>query len=156
MHSTILSVGQKMPAWCVEACNEYLKRLPRFFPCQLIEIPASGRSKTKTEWQCKKEEGEKILQKISPLDTVIALDLKGQQWSTTDLSQQMKNWQQDGKNLKFIIGGADGLSEDCIKGAQFHWCLSALTFPHAIARILVVEQLYRAATLLANHPYHRE
>jgi 23S rRNA (pseudouridine1915-N3)-methyltransferase len=156
MHCHILMVGQKMPKWCVLACEEYAKRLQRFIKCNLSEIPCATRHKTGTVLAYKEEEGRKILQKISKDDHVIALEVTGQPWSTPQFSKEISTWQQQGKNLVFLIGGPDGLSAECLKRANQLFSLSALTFPHAIARMLLLEQLYRAFSLLANHPYHRE
>ncbi|HRE32868.1 MAG TPA: 23S rRNA (pseudouridine(1915)-N(3))-methyltransferase RlmH, partial [Candidatus Berkiella sp.] len=98
----------------------------------------------------------KLLQKNSPTDKVIALDVQGQAFSTQTLATNIANWQQEGNRLVFLIGGPDGLSEACLKRANVKWSLSMLTFPHVLARVILLEQLYRATSLLANHPYHRE
>jgi 23S rRNA (pseudouridine1915-N3)-methyltransferase len=146
MHSIIISVGNKMPPWCKLACDDYIKRLQHFLKCALLEIPVSNPL----------DEGRKILQKINNGDTVISLEVLGQAWSTPELSQKLSRWKMEGNNLVFIIGGPDGLSPLCIERATHHWSLSALTLPHALARVIVCEQLYRAGSILANHPYHRE
>jgi len=106
--------------------------------------------------QYKEEEGRKILQKIPAGDHVIALDVQGRPWSTTRLSEELANWKLVGKNIHFVIGGPDGLSAECLARANQRWSLSDLTFPHPLVRVILLEQLYRAASILANHPYHRE
>lgn len=152
----ILAIGQKMPGWAVAACEEYFVRLQRFMKCALLDIPSATRQKNVDVESYKEEEGLKLLQKIAPTDKVIALDVKGQAFSTTAIAQNIASWQQEGNKLVFLIGGPDGLSNACLKRANVKWSLSALTFPHTLARVILLEQLYRASSLLANHPYHRE
>lgn len=156
MQCQILAVGNKMPAWCNIACAEYAKRLSRFLKYSFLEIPPAPRLKATPILDNKDEEGRKLLQKIPSSHYVIALDEHGQGWSTTDLAKKMASWQQQGRDLSFLIGGPDGLSSDCLERANVHWSLSALTFPHPLVRVLLLEQLYRAMSLLANHPYHRD
>ncbi len=156
MQCQIVAVGQKMPKWCILACEDYLTRLQRFMKCTLVECPAAKRHKAGNAADYKEDEATKILQKISPDDHVIALDVAGTGWSTLKLSEELASWQQRGKDLIFLIGGPDGLSQKCIARANQRWSLSALTFPHALVRVLLLEQLYRAGSVLTNHPYHRE
>lgn len=145
-----------MPRWCELACEEYAKRLQRSLKCTLIEIPTPTRHKPSDSLLCKEKEGRKILEKIHPQEIVIALDVLGENWSTPTLAKRISTWQQKGQDLTFVIGGPDGLSSDCLSKANQRWSLSALTFPHALVRVLLYEQLYRAMSILANHPYHRE
>lgn len=156
MQCQILAIGQKMPNWAASACEEYFMRLQRFMKCHLLDISSSTRQKNTDAAVYKEEEGTKLLQKISPSDKVIALDVKGKAFSTPELANQINLWQQEGSKLVFLIGGPDGLSDRCLKRANVKWSLSALTFPHTLARVILLEQLYRATSLLANHPYHRE
>lgn len=156
MQCQILAVGQKLPRWATDACEDYFTRLQRFMKCHLFDIASSTRQKNYDANAYKEEEGTKLLQKISPTDKVIALDVKGQAFSTQSLATNIANWQQEGNRLVFLIGGPDGLSEACLKRANVKWSLSMLTFPHVLARVILLEQLYRATSLLANHPYHRE
>lgn len=156
MQCHILAVGQKMPKWCALACEEYAKRLQRFLKCTLTEIPIATRHKPSEALLYKEEEGRKILQKIHPQDKVIALEVTGKSWSTPFLAKSLSDWQLQGHNIVFVIGGPDGLSQACLSRANLQWSLSDLTFPHALARVVLFEQLYRAASILANHPYHRE
>lgn len=149
MQCQVIAVGQKMPSWCRQACEEYAKRLTRFLTYSFIEIPTDPQGN-------KENEGRKILQKIPSQHCVIALDERGKSWSTTDFSKKMANWQQQSQDLSFIIGGPNGLSAACLERANIQWSLSALTFPHPLVRVLLLEQFYRAMSLLANHPYHRE
>lgn len=148
----LIAIGNKMPPWIIAGFRDYAKRLPFF---QLLEIPAEKRTKTVGIEQLIKREGEKILSVIPPGNRVIALEVKGSAWSTEQLSLKLKTWQIDGRNIDLLIGGPDGLASACLQRAEEKWSLSALTLPHPIARIVVVEQMYRAYSILQNHPYHR-
>lgn len=156
MHLTILAVGHKMPTWCKLACDNYLLWLQKFIKCSLIEIPPAKRHKTGSKDLYQAEEARLILPKISPDDIVIALEVRGKALSTPQLANMLESTKQLGKNIAFMIGGPDGLSATCIARANQQWSLSALTFPHALARVILLEQLYRGASILANHPYHRD
>ena len=156
MHCTILAVGQKMPNWCKIACEDYALRLQRMLKCSLVEIPPALRNKSNHIQTYKEDEFKKIQQKILPGDLVIALDCKGESWTTPQLSQKIAKWQLEGNNLCFVIGGPDGLDKACLDRANTKWSLSPLTFPHMMVRVILFEQLYRAASMLSNHPYHRE
>lgn len=100
-------------------------------------------------------EGEKILAAIKPKSLVIALDDQGKQWSTPELACNLQRWRESGQDVSLLIGGADGLAEECLQKAQNIWSLSKLTFPHQLVRVIVAEQIYRAWTIINNHPYHR-
>jgi 23S rRNA (pseudouridine1915-N3)-methyltransferase len=95
------------------------------------------------------------MQKLKSTERVIALDEHGQQWSTAELAEHLSEWQSAGRDLSLLIGGPDGIAEDCLARADSRWSLSNLTFPHGLARVVVAEQLYRAWTVLSGHPYHR-
>ncbi len=156
MQCFVIAVGNKMPSWCTLACEEYLTRLRHTMKCSLIEIPPAKRHKAGSVSQYKEEEGTKILQKVPSGCHVVALEVKGNAWDTPKVATSLSSWQQQGKDIAFIIGGPDGLSEKCLTRANQLWSLSALTFPHALARVVLLEQLYRAWSILSNHPYHRE
>ncbi|PHS23247.1 MAG: 23S rRNA (pseudouridine(1915)-N(3))-methyltransferase RlmH [Methylophaga sp.] len=155
MKLNLLAVGTKMPAWVTDGYQQYAKRLPRECSLHLYEIAPAKRGKSGSAAQWMREEGERLLAAIPDDHHVVALDVKGKTWSTEQLSQQLQNWQQDGRDVSLIVGGPDGLSEDCLTRANQKWSLSALTFPHPLVRIVMAEQLYRAWTVLQNHPYHR-
>ena len=150
-----ITVSSKPPSWVSEGFQEYAKRLSSVCGLELIEIPVEKRNNQKNMQPFIEREGEKILAAIKPSHTVIALDLQGKMWSTEELSQRLAGWQLEGKNIDLLIGGPDGLSPACLKRAQFKWSLSPLTLPHLMVRILLAEQLYRAWTILQNHPYHK-
>jgi 23S rRNA (pseudouridine1915-N3)-methyltransferase len=101
------------------------------------------------------EEGEKMQEAIPASNRVVALDLSGKHWSTEQLSETLARWLADGRNVSLLVGGPDGLAPACLNRADERWCLSTLTFPHPLVRIILAEQLYRAWSLLNNHPYHR-
>ncbi len=156
MKLLILAVGNKMPSWISEGYNEYAKRMPREARLELIEIKPEARISGKTPEQMMEAEAQRILAAL-PADMLrIALDERGTTPTTKQLSQQMQGWMQQGRDVAFIIGGADGLHASIKQQAQSLIALSALTLPHGMVRVLLAEQLYRAWSLLHNHPYHRE
>lgn len=151
----ILAIGTKMPSWVTEGYNEYAKRFPPSCKLELIEIPAEKRAKQSDLKRLTQREGEKILSTIKPNNRVIALDVHGQPWNTLQLSEHLKVWHLEGRNIDLLIGGPDGLAPDCLKKAETKWSLSPLTLPHPLVRIVLAEQLYRALTIMQGHPYHR-
>lgn len=164
MRIRLLAVGNKLPSWIQEGFHVYAKRFPPPYSFELVEIPPEKRGKTSnprekqagtSAQQIIEREGEKILAAIKPGNLVIALEIKGQPWSTEKLSAQLEKWQLDGRPVDILIGGPDGLSDKCRQKADIQWSLSPLTLPHPLVRIIVTEQLYRAISLLNNHPYHR-
>jgi 23S rRNA (pseudouridine1915-N3)-methyltransferase len=147
MRLIIIAVGHKMPDWVSIACNDYLKRMPADCNIELKEIkPDLSPAK----------EAIKINAAIPKGVRIIALDERGKDLSTQALANQLAQWRQDGGDIAFLIGGADGLDASLKQKADAIWRLSSLTLPHAMARVLLTEQLYRAWTILQGHPYHRE
>ena len=155
MHIRVLAVGTKMPAWVDSGVQEYQKRLPREWKFDWVELAVGHRGKSQAIHKAIDAEGEAMLAAIKPKEHVIALDVKGKVWSTAQLAQQASQWQMSGQNVALLIGGPDGLSSKCLSRANQRWSLSALTLPHPLVRIVLVEQLYRSWTLLNNHPYHK-
>jgi len=155
MKLNMLAVGTKMPAWVTDGYLEYAKRLPRECSLNLHEVNPAKRGKSGSATQWMREEGDRILNQIPDNHHVVALDVKGKAWSTEQLAQQLKQWLADGRDVSLIIGGPDGLDQRCLQRADQTWSLSALTLPHPLVRIVMAEQLYRAWTVLQNHPYHR-
>lgn len=155
MRLGILAVGGKMPAWVNEGVKEYEKRLPRELKISWRDIPLARRGRDTSPEKLCATEGEQLLKAIPAGDRVIALDVKGRRVSTEDLAARLKDWQMSGDSVSFVIGGPDGLSPACLERADMRWSLSDLTLPHPLVRVLLVEQLYRAWTITANHPYHR-
>jgi 23S rRNA (pseudouridine1915-N3)-methyltransferase len=155
MKLKVIAVGTKMPPWVEMGVQEYSKRLPRDMPLEFIEIPIGNRAKNANLARAVKQESDQILTQVKPQDHVIALEVTGSNWSTEKLAKQMQNWQMQGQNIIFLIGGPDGLSDACRARANQQWSFSALTLPHPIVRIILSEQLYRAWSITQNHPYHR-
>ncbi len=144
-----------MPAWVQTACAEYIKRMPRELTIEMVEIKPDKRAGGKNSAAVQASEAKRILEAAGK-DHLIACDEHGSQTTTQELSSMLQSWQSLGKNISIIIGGADGLDNDLKKQAASLLGLSKLTLPHAFARILLCEQLYRAHAILQSHPYHRE
>ena len=156
MKLIILAVGHKMPSWISEGFNEYSKRMPREAKIELVEIKPEPRTTGKSVVQIMEAEAQRI-QAALPKDVLrIVLDERGKHWTTRQLTEQMKDWLSGGRDVAFIIGGADGLHESVRTSAHQLLALSAMVLPHGMVRVLLAEQLYRAHSLLHNHPYHRE
>ena len=144
-----------MPTWVTEGFQDYAKRLPRECELVLREIAPGKRGKNADLARIREEEGERILASLSRDDQVIALEVGGKPWDTVQLSNQVKDWMRDGRRIALMVGGPEGLSDACRARANQLWSLSPLTLPHPIVRIIVAEQIYRAWSLINNHPYHR-
>lgn len=155
MQLNLVAVGTRMPAWVDTGYKEYARRLPRECSLILKEIPLAQRSKSQPVARAVKEEGKRMLAALSDRQQVVALDVKGRNWSTEQLALQLDNWMQDGRDVSFLVGGPDGLAADCLQRAGLTWSLSALTLPHPLVRVVLAEQLYRAWSLNTGHPYHR-
>jgi len=151
----IISVGHRMPDWVELGCAEYLKRMPREMPVEIIEIKPDKRASGKNAVQVQEAESKRIIE-AAGRDYLIALDEHGQEVTTLQLSERMKNWLGGGRDVSLVIGGADGLHTDVKTRAGWLWSLSKLTLPHGMVRVLLAEQLYRAHSVINNHPYHRE
>ena len=156
MKIRLLAVGQKMPKWVQQTFNDYNKRLPKNQQVELQEITPVHRSKTTNTQKAKQEEGYSIISFLKPQEKLILLDEFGTALSTKSLAQSIKKWQMNSFDIAIVIGGADGVSEDVKQKAYQKWSLSLLTFPHPLVRVIMMEQIYRAYSLIANHPYHRE
>jgi len=145
-----------MPEWISAGFNEYAKRMPREAKTELLEIKPEPRTSGKTTTQIMEAEAQRIKSALPASCLRIALDERGANWTTRQLADRMQQWMGEGRDVAFIIGGADGLHQSVKENAQQLLALSALTLPHAMVRVLLAEQLYRAHSLLHNHPYHRE
>ncbi|MDE2309994.1 MAG: 23S rRNA (pseudouridine(1915)-N(3))-methyltransferase RlmH [Betaproteobacteria bacterium] len=156
MKLLVVAVGHKMPDWISAGFNEYAKRMPREAKIELVEIRPEPRTTGKNVTQIMEAEAQRILAALPQGVLRIALDERGSHLTTRQLAQQMQGWLSGGRDVAFIIGGADGLHESVKNGVQQLLALSAMTLPHGMVRVLLAEQLYRAYSLLHNHPYHRE
>lgn len=155
MKIKLLAVGEHMPAWVKQAYLEYAKRLPSSLTLELQEISLIKRSKNADLQRLMRDEGKQMLASIAPTDKVIALTIDGQNYSSEELANEVKQWQAEGNNIALLIGGPEGLTTECLARANNRWSLSNLTFPHQLVRIIIAEQIYRAWTILQGHPYHR-
>lgn len=144
-----------MPNWVETACAEYTKRMPREMTVEIVEIKPDKRATGKNSAQVQEVEGKRIIE-AAGRDYLIALDEHGQEVNTLQLADRMKNWLSGGRDVALVVGGTDGLHADIKARADWLWSLSKLTLPHGMVRVLLAEQLYRAHSVINNHPYHRE
>ena len=151
----LICVGRRMPDWVESGYLEYAKRLPPECALNLIEVEPLRRGKTSGAEQAREEEALRIERCIPKGSGVVALDGRGQGWSTEDLARQLTGWMGEGRDRALLVGGADGLADSILARSDQCWSLSRLTFPHPLVRVILAEQIYRAWTLLKGHPYHR-
>lgn len=156
MQLLVAAVGQRMPAWVQQAWAEYAGRFTRGLSLELREVPLAKRSRNAVTDRLRAAEGQALLAAVPADYRIVALDERGRQWSTAELAGQLENWMRDERGVCFLVGGPDGLAEECRERAQDVWALGRLTLPHPMVRAILAEQLYRAWTITQNHPYHRE
>jgi 23S rRNA (pseudouridine1915-N3)-methyltransferase len=156
MKIKLVSVASKMPKWVEAGYQEFAKRLPKDCALELIEIPLSKRGKNADINRLMNKERDLILAKIQQQDHVCALEVNGKPHTTSQLAERLDAWKNMGKNIVLLVGGPEGLHQDCRDRANELWSLSNLTLPHPIVRIVLAETLYRAWSVNAGHPYHRE
>lgn len=155
MKGRLISVGERMPSWVAEGFAEYRKRLSRDLPLELVELPLGARGKGRDGARAIADEGAAVLAALPKDAHVVALDGRGKPWSSEQLAGQLAAWRMAGRDLAILIGGPDGHAAGVLARADQRWSLGPLTLPHMLVRLVVAEQLYRAATMLAGHPYHR-
>lgn len=155
MQIDLICVGQKMPLWVETGFKEYAKRLPTNYRLNLVQIPLQKRTKNSDLARLQRIEGERMLAKVNSDSLVIALDECGQMWDSSKLSTKLDHWSQEHSTVALLVGGPEGLPLECQQRAIQQWSLSKLTLPHQLVKIIVAEQLYRAWSMLNNHPYHR-
>ncbi len=155
MKIRLLTVSHKQPGWVHEACAEYEKRLPREWGFQLVEVKPDARTSGAPTEKVQAAEAVKLRQALGKNVRVVALDERGESWSTRAFADKLKRWQQDARDVAFVVGGADGLEPAFRDAADVRLSLSAMTMPHGLVRVVLIEQLYRAASVLAGHPYHK-
>jgi 23S rRNA (pseudouridine1915-N3)-methyltransferase len=155
VHIRLLAVGDRQPSWVDEAFAIYTERFQREWRFRKDVIPTVRRNKSGKSRKAIETEGDLILGKLGTTEQMILLDERGKQLSSKGLAGKLADWQHDGRDLCFIIGGPDGVSDVCRQRADLIWSLSQLTLPHGLARVLFAEQLYRAHSLHTGHPYHR-
>ncbi|MDE3011730.1 MAG: 23S rRNA (pseudouridine(1915)-N(3))-methyltransferase RlmH [Pseudomonadota bacterium] len=156
MRITVAAVGQRMPDWVKSACDDYVKRMPRDLPVQLIEVKPGARAEGRPIERAIEEERDRLKERLPADARLITLDERGSLWTTRELAGCVDSARQEVRDLVFLIGGADGLHAEFKGSGRIQFSLSRLTLPHALARVVLCEQLYRAASLLNNHPYHRD
>jgi len=155
MRIVLLAVGRRMPAWVDAGFAEYAKRLSGTVRLDLKTVASGQRGKGANPANSQQVEGRRLIAAVPAGSFVVALDGGGAHWGSLDLAQQFSAWMRRGDDITLLVGGADGLSGECLAHAVQQWSLGPLTFPHALVRVMVAEQLYRAWTVLSGHPYHR-
>jgi 23S rRNA (pseudouridine1915-N3)-methyltransferase len=155
MKARLIAVGERAPPWVAQGFGEYQKRLSHWLPLELVEIEPGLRGKGRDPTRAAFDEGQRVLAALPKSAHVIALDGRGKSWTSEQLAQRLEHWRGLGRDLALLIGGPEGHAPEVIARADEHWSLGPLTLPHMLVRLVAAEQLYRAAALLANHPYHR-
>ena len=154
MRIRLIAVGERMPGWVSAGYREYAHRLPRECALTLKEVPLPKRGKRPDRARLRAQEGDKLLAAAQGC-RIIALDAGGQAPDSAGLARWLEDWLAGGRDVALLVGGPDGLAPDCLQAAERRWSLSPLTLPHPLVRVVVAEQLYRAWSLINNHPYHR-
>ncbi len=154
MQLRLIAAGTRLPSWVNDGYEEYAARLTRDYKMELVEIALGTRSGSDTS-QAIRKEGEKMLAAIGERSYVVALQVTGKALTTENLAQFLRQRELDTREIAFCIGGPDGLAPEVDARASLRWSLSALTLPHALARVVVAEALYRAVSVIKGHPYHR-
>jgi 23S rRNA (pseudouridine1915-N3)-methyltransferase len=155
MKCRLIAAGTRLPDWVNSGFREYQKRLRTPLVLELHEIPVATRRAGENPQRAIVREGADMLAALGKDDYVVALEIAAKSMSTEQLSTWLAERMRDGRSLALLVGGPDGLSPACRERADQSWSLSPLTLPHALVRVVVAEQLYRAMSLLAGHPYHR-
>lgn len=156
MHLRLIAVGTRPPAWVRAAYDDYARRLGSRLRLTLAEIEPGPRSAGQSPRKAVEIEARKLLTALRPDELVVALDEQGTEMTTRELADWLAARMREGRDLAFLIGGPDGFAPEVLSRSDFTWALSRLTLPHALARVVLVEQLYRALSILTRHPYHRD
>ena len=151
----LLAVGTRVPAWVQGGFEDYARRLPGPYRLELTEIPPARWMRAGDVERLKREEGRRLLAAAPATAFLVALDVQGRMRSSEALARDLGIWQGSGRPVAFLVGGAEGLSDECLEAASDRWSLSPLVFPHALVRVILAEQLYRAYSSLTGQPYHR-
>ena len=155
MRVRLISVGSKMPGWVEDGYKEYSRRLGPDLKLDLVEIPLNRRSKGADVARLQEKEAGQMLSAVGQGDLLVTMEIMGQPWNTEKLADNMGDWMQSGRNVSLMVGGPEGLHPSCTARADLRWSLSPLTLPHPLVRVVLAEQIYRAWSILKNHPYHK-
>ena len=155
MKLEVVTVGNRPPSWLRDGLDEYRRRIPREWGLSLREIPLPKRTKGALTQALVRAEFEKIRSISVPHSRKVVMATTGKIWSSEDLTSHLRNWLKDYQMVQFFVGGPDGLDKALLDSADDIWSLSRLTFPHAFVPVLILEQIYRAWTMIKHHPYHR-
>lgn len=155
MKCRLIAAGTRLPEWVNQGFREYQKRLRAPLVLELSEIPLGARRAGEGPQRAMAREGSNMLAAVGPKDYVVALEVTGPSMTTEGLSAWLSLRLREARPLAMLIGGPDGLAPECRERADESWSLSPLTLPHALVRVVVAEQIYRAMSILAGHPYHR-
>jgi 23S rRNA (pseudouridine1915-N3)-methyltransferase len=155
MRVRLISVGSKMPSWVEDGYREYSRRLGADLKLDLVEIALNKRSKGADVSRLQEKEANQMLSAVGQGDLIVTMEIKGKPWSTEQLAENMGGWMHSGRNVSLMVGGPEGLHSSCMAKADLRWSLSPLTLPHPLVRVVVAEQVYRAWSILKNHPYHK-
>jgi 23S rRNA (pseudouridine1915-N3)-methyltransferase len=151
----LIAVGERVPDWVAAGYVDYAKRLSHWLPLELVEIAPGMRGKNRDAVRATSEEGARVIAAFPKNAHVVAVDGRGKMFSSGQLAKRLEHWRGQGRDLAFLIGGPEGHAPEVLAATHEQWSLGPLTLPHMLVRLVVAEQLYRAASLLANHPYHR-
>ncbi|MFN8901634.1 MAG: 23S rRNA (pseudouridine(1915)-N(3))-methyltransferase RlmH [Lysobacteraceae bacterium] len=155
MKTRLIAVGERAPGWVAEGYADYTKRLSRDLPLELVEVAPGMRGKGRDPARAMHDEGERVLAALPKQAWVVVLDGRGTPYTSEQLADRLASWRQQGRDLAFLIGGPEGHAPEVWARADERWALGPMTLPHMLVRLLVAEQLYRACSILGNHPYHR-
>jgi len=155
LKARLIAVGERAPAWVAQGFSEYQKRLSHWLPLDLVEVEPGVRGKGRDTARAMSDEGARVLAALPKNAHVVALDGRGKMYSSEQLAERLEHWRGQGRDLAFLIGGPEGHAPEVLARADEQWSLGPLTLPHMLVRLVLAEQVYRAAALLANHPYHR-
>ena len=155
MKAVLIAVGERAPDWVASGFSEYQKRLSHWLPLALVEVAPGVRGKGRDAARATSDEGARVLAALPKQAHVVCLDGRGKPHSSEQLAQRLAAWRQGGHDLAFLVGGPEGHAPEVLSAADESWSLGPMTLPHMLVRLVLAEQLYRACSLLANHPYHR-
>ncbi|MCR6662539.1 MAG: 23S rRNA (pseudouridine(1915)-N(3))-methyltransferase RlmH [Luteimonas sp.] len=155
MKARLIAVGERAPGWVAQGFAEYQKRLSHWLPLELVEVEPGLRGKGRDAVRAMQDEGVRVLAALPRNAHVVVLDGRGKAHSSEQLSQRLEHWRGQGRDLAFLVGGPEGHSPEVLARADEQWSLGPMTLPHMLVRLVLAEQVYRAAAMLANHPYHR-